>query len=240
MSAWGKVGHEMVAEIAKVYVPASVQDSVNKYLDGLTWEQAATWMDDVRGDRSYDYMKSWHYINVEKDKTYVAEPNAENVIVVIQKAIDELGNTSGLNPAQLNTDLKLLFHLVGDEHMPLHAGYGADKGGNDVEVDYLGKYVNLHHLWDIDIVEANLKEIQAVLTELCKKTTKKEIARLQSTGAMDWMNESRAYLPDVYNYKKGGLVTKEYIARAVKIIGRQIFNAGVRLAGTLNTAFKAH
>jgi hypothetical protein len=229
----------MVVEIAKVYTSKAVQDSVSKYLDGLTWEQTATWMDDVRGDHSYDYMKTWHYINIEKDKTYVAEPNAENVIVSIQKAAAELGNRTGMSHVQVNTDLKLLFHLVGDEHMPLHVGYGEDKGGNDVEVDYLGKYVNLHHLWDIDMIEANLKVIQSQLTEFCKKATKKEINQLQSADTVEWMSEGRAYLPDVYAYKKGGLITKEYTDKAVKIITKQIFDAGVRLAGILNSAFNA-
>ena len=72
-----------------------------------TWEKAATWMDDVRSDHKYDYMKSWHYINVERDKTYVVEPNAENCIVEIQKAITELNNKSNLNHEQISMDIKL-------------------------------------------------------------------------------------------------------------------------------------
>ena len=235
--SWGHEGHEIVAEIAKVYCPKAVQDSVNKYLDGLTWEKAATWMDDVRSDRSYDYMKSWHYLNVEKDKTYVAEPKAENCVVEIQKAASELADKSKLSHEQINMDLKLLFHLVGDEHMPLHVGYGEDKGGNTIEVDYFGKYVKLHHLWDTDILVAHMTDIQAGLTNLCKLTSKADIKKLQETTPVDWMNEGRTYLPQVYDFKRD-IISKEYDEKAAKVIEKQIFEAGVRLAGILNATFK--
>jgi len=47
--AWGKVGHQMVAEIAISYLNKGVKDSVQKYLGIMTFTEAATWMDDVRG-----------------------------------------------------------------------------------------------------------------------------------------------------------------------------------------------
>jgi hypothetical protein len=43
------------------YLNKGVKDSVQKYLGTMTFEEASTWMDDVRSDHSYDYMKTWHY-----------------------------------------------------------------------------------------------------------------------------------------------------------------------------------
>jgi len=126
---WGHTGHEMVGLIAKAYTSKTAQDSVNKYLDGLTWEKEATWMDDVRSNHFYDYMKSMHYMNVEKDKTYVKTTEV-NVINELEMVISELKDRSKLSKEAISKDLKILFHLMGDLHMPLHVGYGVDKGGN--------------------------------------------------------------------------------------------------------------
>lgn len=226
----------MVAEIAKVYTSKAVQDSVSKYLDGLSWEEAACWMDDVRGEAKYKHMSPWHYINVEKDKTYVAEPNAENCVVIINRSANELGDKTKLSHEQINMDLKLLFHLVGDEHQPLHVGYGEDRGGNEVEVEYFGKHVKLHHLWDVTILEAHLADVQKAVNELCRITNKGEIKAIQAGEAVAWMNEGRTYLPQVYNFEKY-TISKDYDKKATALIEKQIFTAGVRLAGVLNRVF---
>lgn len=236
--AWGHEGHEMVALIAKSYCSKSVQDSVNKYLDGLSWEKAGTWMDDVRGDQKYDRLKPFHYINVEKDKTYVYEyHDKDNIIKGIKISIAQLQIRSKKKFEDVQEDLKILFHLLGDLHQPLHVGYGEDKGGNTIEVDYNGKLVKLHHLWDTDILVAHMKQVQDDVITLCKTTSKDEIQKLQETNCIDWMNEGRTLLPKVYDFKNG-TITKEYEERAVKIIEKQIFEAGVRLAGVLNSLFK--
>jgi hypothetical protein len=63
--AWGFEGHKIVAEIAKSHLNKSVKDSVEKYLGDMSFEDAATWMDDMRKDHAYDYMKPWHYVNMK-------------------------------------------------------------------------------------------------------------------------------------------------------------------------------
>ncbi|NMC99662.1 MAG: hypothetical protein GYA62_08080, partial [Bacteroidales bacterium] len=67
---WGEIGHHIIAEIAKAHVNNNIQDSVNKYLGSMSWESAATWMDDMRRNKEYAYFKTWHYINIEKDMPY--------------------------------------------------------------------------------------------------------------------------------------------------------------------------
>ena len=47
--------------------------------------------------------------------------------------------------------LKMLVHLVGDLHQPMHAGDMADRGGNDVAANYgllRGSRLNLHAIFD--------------------------------------------------------------------------------------------
>jgi hypothetical protein len=238
--AWGKTGHHIVAEIAKAHLEPGVLDSVQKYLGDMSFEDAATWMDDVRKDTSYNYMKPWHYVNVEKDKTYVynqEDPKAsDNVIERIKIAIGELNTRNTSHRNKTNFNLKLLFHLIGDLHQPLHAGYGVDKGGNDIRVKFLDKNANLHWVWDSEIIDAKKITFETVEAKY-KKLSKKQLKKIQEIDVVKWMQESRAYLPKVYKFKDGKLDQK-YTDKNAPIIEDQLLKGGLRLAAVLNAAFR--
>ncbi len=232
--AWSKEGHELVAEYAKTYSSKSAQDSVNKYLGDMTWEKAATWMDDVRSDHSYDYLKPTHYINIEKDKTYV-KTSEKNIMTELELVISELKNRKKLTKDEIALDLRILFHLVGDLHMPLHAGYSEDKGGNTVDVNYNGKKMNLHHLWDGGLIDGD-KNFKSELESLSKKLSPQEIKSLQKSDMVAWLNQSKALVASCYDYKNGE-ISDEYAKKNLPVIQKQILDAGVRLAGVLDEVF---
>lgn len=233
--SWGKQGHAITGDIALMVTKKSIQDSVNKYLDGTKWGEAACWMDEVRSDHSYDYMKTWHYINVEKDKTYV-KGNEENVIGEIEIAIDKLKNRSKLTKQEININIKILFHLIGDMHQPLHVGYGEDKGGNTIDVDFLGKATNLHKVWDTEIIQEK-KITTSSLEELYKKITKEELDKImKKIDVEEWMNQNRALLPKVYDFKNG-IINQGYIDKNAEIIKKQLLYSGIRISAVLNSVF---
>jgi hypothetical protein len=233
--AWGPEGHKMVADVAKLYLDKGVEEKVQKYLGTMTFEDASVWMDEIKKDHAYDYMKSWHYINIDKDKTYVKteEPNVVNELV---KSIALLGNLKALKDDEIDTNIKIVFHLTGDLHMPLHVGYGNDRGGNDEKVDFMGKQKNLHYVWDMAIIE-----YKHISLDDCVKAgaaySKADIKELQKIDVVKWMEESRSLLKDVYDYKDG-MITEEYITKNTPVIEKQIFIAGLRLAAILNQTFK--
>lgn len=234
MYSWGKQGHLITGDIAMMVTKKPIQDSVNKYLDGIQWGDAATWMDEIRSDHSYDYMKTWHYLNVEKDKTFV-KSSEENVINEIDIAINKLMNRSKLTKAEINTTIKILFHLIGDMHQPLHVGYGEDKGGNTVEVDFLGKSSNLHKVWDSEII--NAKEIKtSSLQKLYELITPEQYKKISKIDVIEWMYESRAYLSNVYDFKKG-TIEQEYVDKNAEIIKKQLLLSGIRISSVLTSIF---
>lgn len=232
--SWGKQGHTITGDIALMVTKKSIQDSVNKYLDGMKWGEAACWMDEVRSDHSYDYMKTWHYINVEKDKTYLKN-NEENVISEIEIAIDKLKNRSKLTKQEININIKILFHLVGDMHQPLHVGYGEDKGGNTIKVDFLGRETNLHKVWDTEIIQEK-KITTGSLEELYKSITSAQLKKIQKRDVVEWMNEGRALLPKVYDFKSS-IITHEYIDKNAEIIKEQLLCSGIRISAILSEVF---
>lgn len=234
--AWGNKGHKITAIIARSCLEKQVIDSVQHYLGEISFEEASVWMDEVRSDRSYDYMKPMHYVNIEKDKTYVkvSEPNVINELELV---IGHLRSRKARTKEEIKADLLILFHLVGDIHQPLHTGYADDKGGNSVEVDFLGRRSNLHRVWDTNIIEEHM-----ITSDTCMKVlsvlTEKERNRICTVDVMAWAGESRALLPMAYSFKDES-IDKAYIQTAAPFIEKRLAEAGIRLASVLNEVFGA-
>lgn len=234
--SWGSRGHKIVGAIAKKCLSQQVIDSVQYYLGDMNFEQACVWLDEIKSDASYDYMKSWHYINIEKDKTYV-KVKEPNVVNQLELAITELKlNGKERAKEKIALALRLIFHLVGDLHQPLHAGYLDDRGGNSVKVDFMGYETNLHKVWDTEIIEnANISTKKCL--EYINTMPEKEKTKVQTINVISWLNESRLYLTDVYSFEKNK-INKEYIEKNTPIIEKQLSKAGIRLASILYVNFK--
>ena len=232
--AWGYRGHKIVAQLAKTLIEKNVADSAQYYLGEMTFENAAVWMDDIRSDRSYDYLKPMHYINIEKDKTYV-KVSDPNIINELESVFGVLQNRSQRTKEIIKLNLLILFHLVGDLHQPLHAGYAEDKGGNTIDLDFQDSKTNLHKVWDTNIIETQnitAEDCLAIIKELSPKE-KNAIGEINFT---DWMNDSRDLLSKVYSLK-GHEVEQDYISQSSVIIKKQLALAGIRLASALTKAF---
>jgi hypothetical protein len=233
---WGEEGHKIIAKIAELEVKTKVRNKVQKYLGLSSFEQASVWMDSVRSNKSYDYMKPWHYVNVVKDSLYVKHPDGD-IVSELDLVINELKNYKSMSDSAVTRDLKILFHLCGDLTQPLHAGYASDRGGNDVVVTFInGKQLKLHRIWDKDIIVNEVITLNKTL-EVSKKWSGKETKIIKEINVINWMNDSRAYLPSVYNIKSS-TITQKYLDENKKIIEGQLAKGGLRLAEVLNDIFK--
>jgi hypothetical protein len=203
----------------------------------MTWEDAACWMDDVKKDPKYDDMKVWHYINVEKDKTYV-QTKEENVVNKLDYCIRMLQYRIYQTEEVMHETLKILFHLVADIHQPLHCGYAEDSGGNDVRLYLIQKETNLHKVWDKEIIESKKMDMWHCAKVLVgmKLSTKKR-TEIEKVDVVAWMNESRALLPAVYA-TNGNKIDQSYIDTNAPVVEAQLIKSGLRLAAILNKYFK--
>ena len=103
---WGSAGHRITAQIAYSQLSRATKDSIAYYLGETSIEDASVWMDEIRSDHSYDYMKPWHYINIEKGASY--DPaSTDNIIWALNKVIGELRDRKKLSKEQIATDLKM-------------------------------------------------------------------------------------------------------------------------------------
>lgn len=235
--AWGAKGHGLVAEIAYHFLDDSTKQLVKNYINNMSIEEMSTWMDENRSNSYYDFMKPWHYIDMDKGEVYKATPE-KNLLTVLFSAIQELKHMENLKRKQVKQDILLIFHLVGDLHQPLHTGYAVDKGGNAVDVRAQNFSSNLHSAWDTQILES-----EGVSLEKCLKTydtfTPAEVDSFKKIQVLKWMYQSRAYLDQVYDFKNGYL-DSAYIAKATEIIKRQLVIGGLRLAAILTDVFKTN
>jgi hypothetical protein len=233
--AWGKAGHNIISDLAYTLTDSVTRQKVQHYLDTTTFEQAGTWMDDVRKIPQYDYMKPWHYVNIEEGKEY--EPAKEgDLLTALNKAINELEHRDTMDDLHIKQDLMIVFHLVEDLHMPLHSGYGSDRGGNSVRVTYIDHETNLHWVWDNEIiVTENITAADCIAR--MSSWNRKEIDAYKKGAPKDWMLQSRSLLNHVYDFKDNSL-DRAYADKNKMIVEDQLLIAGIRLSTVLESIFR--
>ena len=232
--AWGPRGHKIVAQIAKHYLDEAVADSVEKYLDDISIEKAGYWMDEVVMNSSYDFMKPWHFVAIESDKTYVRSKDPD-IINVLENLISTLKQKKS-SRKETFLSLKILIHLVADIHQPLHCGFVKDKGGSNIKLRFFFKATDLHEVWDSEVLEYKGITAEDCL-RLASNFTKRDLSTYQRIDVLNWMEESRALLSYAYDFK-GNKLGDEYLEKVTPIIKMQLVKAGIRLAAVLNQTFK--
>ncbi|MFC6095456.1 S1/P1 nuclease [Flavobacterium qiangtangense] len=232
--AWGRKGHTMVAQIAYSYLDEATKNNINTYLDGMTLEEAANWMDDIKSDKKTAFMKPFHYANFPKG-TKAADHDGGNIVSILNTAILDLSGKDKLTRDEIKTNLLFLFHLVGDLHQPLHVGYGNDKGGNTVQLNYKTRGTNLHSFWDTVIIHDQNISLSDCINAV--KYSPEELQGIKKLNVVGWAQESRELLDTVYDYGNPK-VSETYVTNSSKIVGKQLQKAGIRLASVLNMFFK--
>ncbi|MFM7017778.1 S1/P1 nuclease [Flavobacterium sp.] len=231
--AWGEKGHEIVAEIAFNQLDKKTKGILLSYLDGMTIEQAATWMDDIKKDHSYDKLKPLHYVNFDKGEE-VKDICCDNIIAALSATIKDLKHYKDFSREEVKTKICYLFHLIGDLHQPLHVGYGSDKGGNTFQVNFNSKGTNLHGLMDYGIIENRGISLNDCMNY--KNYNQQEIDSLCKGSVLDWAKESRSHLDQIYDTEKQ--INADYVERNFVLIKTQIQIAGIRLGKILKDSFQ--
>lgn len=121
--AWGQKGHDVVAYIAECNLTPEAAEKIDKILGGASMVYWANWLDSASHTPEYAYTATWHYANVDEGFTYetmTKNPDGD-IVEAIDRIVAELKNGQ-LDPAQEQLYLKMLIHLVGDLHQPMHTG----------------------------------------------------------------------------------------------------------------------
>jgi S1/P1 nuclease len=211
---WGAEGHRAIGALAQELISSETRFKVQQLLDesgDKDLASASTWADEVRENarlnhprpwdaeafnREFPNNTSWHFVNLPLATISMAEAEPftlgkNDVIHAIERCIAVLETgASGSGELSRTQAFRLLVHLVGDIHQPLHCGTGFyrlsdtqapvlvkdpaealglpnDRGGNDL---FYGPKEELHALWDIGLVEEiadtfDFRSLEAVLRQ---------------------------------------------------------------------------
>lgn len=235
---WGQIGHRTIGLIAQKHLSGKTKKKLREILKHESLAVVSVWMDEERANPAYDHTHDWHWVTIENGKTYAEmdkNPNGD-VIQTINRLIEEL-EKGGLSKEQEVINIKMLVHLIGDIHMPLHVGTGEDKGGNDVKVEWFNKDTNLHTVWDTKIIDSkqfSFTELASVVDHFDDKGMKE---KWQSDGVMVWVDESMALRGQVYDLPDNKKLGYDYMYKNWAAVQERLHQAGVRLAGVLNKIY---
>jgi hypothetical protein len=223
--AWGCKGHQTVALIAEKHLTPEtrqwvekllsenpIDPKLNRYCGGAVRDamaDAATWADDVRGERKNG---PWHYIDIPRgSKRGALEPFC-GAAGCVTKAISEqlaILKDKNADAAKRADALRYVIHFVGDLHQPLHTITNADEGGNCVPVKYFRRNAhehnhsfspNLHSIWDTAIPERDAEGADsAEYADTLEALFAADIESWQKAGVHveDWVWEGYDYAESV-------------------------------------------
>ena len=231
--AWGSRGHALVAEVAYSFLNENTKKNIRAYLGDMSIEDAANWMDAIKSDHANDYMKPFHYIDIEKGGKEA--PTGDNIVTTLNNTLKDLDHKETLTPEEIKRHILFLFHLIGDIHQPLHVGYPDDKGGNSVKISFLGAHPsNLHAVWDTEILEYKGTALSDVLK--ANKYTPEQLEAVRKIDVIGWAKQTRGYVKNAYKIQDDK-INDIYVDANYPIIKSQILDAGIRLAAVLQHYF---
>ncbi|MBD8488638.1 S1/P1 nuclease [Echinicola sp. CAU 1574] len=235
---WGQNGHRVIGQIAAWHLNSKAQRSIAKILGHESIPMVANWMDQIRSDHDYDYAYTWHFLTVHEGEGYnpAIQEEGGDAYETLQRLIDELKNKP-LSLKKKQENLKMLIHIVGDLHQPLHVGTGEDMGGNKVDVYYFNQKTNLHTVWDTKMIERQHLSFTELATHLNNRADKQTIKELQGAPLSAWLEEAVSLRPFVYDLPENKRLSYEYDYKYFPIIEARLLAGGIRLAGILNDIY---
>lgn len=251
---WGQKGHDVTAAIAEAHLTPEAEAMIDELLDGKSIIYWANWLDNASYTPELRYTKTWHYKNVNEGVRYEEmSPNPSGDAVTAIKSRMEILCDSTASREDKALALKILIHVVGDIHQPMHLGHATDLGGNRIKVKFFDRDTNLHSVWDTSLPDAAhkwsytewVKQLDRLKEDVATAVVFPETypsAGVYTSGLVDvWAKETVGVADKVYKKMPPKSEIKyDEIAWSAPIIEEQLLAGGLRLAFLLNTAATAY
>lgn len=238
--SWGQKGHDVTCSIAQNHLCKKAKKEIAQLLDGQSIVYWSNWLDNASNTPEYAYSKTWHYKNVDADQTFESAPVNENGDVLTALH----AQTAILKDKKASIDdrrlaLKMVIHLMGDLHQPMHMGHKSDLGGNRWKINYFRADNNLHGIWDTQLVESAHKWSYGEWTNELDRLSKAQVRDIQSGTPEEWGKQTFELATQVYEGSpEGSKLSYDYVRTWTPVIEQQFLRGGLRLANVLNEIFK--
>ena len=243
-NAWGLLGHRIIGQIADGYLTPKAKTEIAKILGTESVAMASNWPDFVKSDPAYKYLSLWHYVNFEsgilfqKMDSLLKADTATNAYTKINFLTTELKKGKLLPVETKQLYVRILIHLIGDVHQPLHLGRVDDRGGNAVKVKWFNSEANLHQVWDEKLISFQELSYTEYVNAI-NFTTLKQRTAWQKQTLSQWMYDTyqlteKVYAETVAESRLDYLYNYKFVAA----MNDQLLKGGVHLAGIFNEIFK--
>lgn len=241
-AAWGQTGHRIVGQIADYYLTAKARKAVKQVLGNESMAIASNWPDFIKSDTTYNYLTSWHYVNIPGDLDQNGvfnfletskEPNVYNKIPEMIRILKNKQSTAD----QQQMAMRLLIHMVGDVHQPMHTARKEDLGGNKVSVMWFGQRSNLHRVWDEDLIDRQQLSYTEYATAI-NHPSKEQFMKWSHDSLKETVYESYVACNKIYDKTKADdKLNYRYNFEFVDLLNEQLLKGGVRLAQIINDIY---
>ncbi|WP_299159884.1 S1/P1 nuclease [uncultured Tenacibaculum sp.] len=236
---WGPTGHRATGKIAENHLTKRAKRKIDKLLQGESLAFVSTYADEIKSDRKkYGKFYTWHYVNMPLDAHYKdVEKNPKGDLITGIKECVKVLKDENSSVEDKRFYLKMLVHLMGDLHQPLHIGQKEDKGGNTIQVQWHGRGSNLHRVWDENLINKwDMSYLE--LADNAKHLSKEQIKAVQNGDVIDWMKDTHKLTKRVYgSAKSGDKLRYRYSYDYFPVVREQLQKGGLRLAKLLNDIF---
>lgn len=240
---WGTTGHRVIGEVANTYLCRKTRRRIREILGTESIAISSNWADFIKSDTTMNYISPWHYINVKAGMNYtefaahLQQDTVADAFTKINFLVNQLKNKQ-LPMKEKQMYLRLLIHLVGDIHQPMHVSHAEDQGGNKIRVSWFNEPTNLHALWDDKLIEFQ-KLSYTEFTQNINHADKQQRRAWQKQPRAEWFFESYQLAEKIYSSitQADQKLSFRYNYDYIDIVNRQLLKGGVRLAGLLNEIF---
>ena len=236
---WGQKGHDVVAYIAEKHLSEITKQAVDSILNGQSMVYWSNWLDNASHTSKYKYTKTWHYKNIDVDVPFEDAPINQqgDIVTALTSQIVILSS-----PETIKQDaalaLRMVIHLIGDLHQPMHMGHFSDLGGNKWIVKFFNRDNNLHSVWDSSILESAHKWSYTEWQNQIDRITPELENELVTGTITDWAKETHELATSVYNSTPQSYnISYDYVAEWAPTIEIQLLKGGLRLANILNSIY---
>jgi S1/P1 Nuclease len=241
--AWGVLGHRIIGQIADSYLSKNTKKEILKILGNESIAMTSNWPDFIKSDPAYNYLDTWHYINLKAGltETSVKTYLATDTVTDAYTKINWLSGQLKIKELELDKKvlyLRLLIHIVGDIHQPLHVGRPGDRGGNSIKIMWFNNPFNLHQVWDSKLVDFQQLSFSEYATAV-NYSTKSQRKEWQAEPVSEWIWQSYQLAEKIYaDIKPDEKLGYDYNFKYINTVNQQLLKGGVHLAGLLNEIFK--
>ncbi len=238
VSAWSKKGHDVICAIAENHLTDKALNSVTDILDGKSMVYYSSWLDTASHTKEYAYTSTWHYFNIDGSIENTKREKSGDALSAVELLVGQL--KSGELKGEAKSDaLKMLIHIVGDMHQPMHMGRKEDLGGNKIPVIYFTQTTNLHSAWDYNIVDGARDWSFSEWQDQIDRVSEEQYNQIVAGSYADWAEGTFEIAKEVYRDTPAETrIYYDYVAKYSPIVEQQFLYAGLRLAHILNNIYR--